>query len=154
MTFSAPLWLDAHLVTMCDQSGGANDGLPEASSIRPGLAGLPESRGTKTEMPIDFFAPRTSMWVSHLPPPPSSHSARRQWQKSFLFFLLFVIFNFTCFTNTQSPCDTPRRPRTETTLNEYTSRAETYLTSLHPLLPTNPSYPQTGIKLTNKPKSH
>lgn len=67
MAFSALLWLDAHLVTMCDQSGRANDGLPEASSIRPGLAGLPESRGTKTEMPIDFFAPRTSMWVSHLP---------------------------------------------------------------------------------------
>lgn len=43
-----PLWLDAHLVAMCDRSSGANDGLPEASSIRPGLAGLP-ARGTKRE---------------------------------------------------------------------------------------------------------
>lgn len=43
-----PLWLDAHLVAMCDRSSGANDGLPEASSIRPGLAGLP-ARGTKRD---------------------------------------------------------------------------------------------------------
>lgn len=44
--------LDAHLVAMCDRSSGANDGLPEASSIRPGLAGLPAS-GTK----------RDALWV-------------------------------------------------------------------------------------------
>lgn len=29
-------------MAMCDRSSGANDGLPEASSIRPGLTGLPE----------------------------------------------------------------------------------------------------------------
>jgi len=44
----APLWLDSHLVAMCDRSSGANDGLPEAGSIRPGLTGLPE-RGRKRD---------------------------------------------------------------------------------------------------------
>ncbi|MEQ2255980.1 hypothetical protein ILYODFUR_019449 [Ilyodon furcidens] len=43
-----PLWLDPHLVSMCDQSSGANDELPEASSIRPGLTGLPQ-RGRKRD---------------------------------------------------------------------------------------------------------
>lgn len=42
VALGAALWLDSHLVTMCDQSSRANDGLPEASSIRPGLTGLPE----------------------------------------------------------------------------------------------------------------
>lgn len=45
-----PLWLDSHLVAMCDRSSRANDGLPEASSIRPGLTGLPErERGRKRD---------------------------------------------------------------------------------------------------------
>lgn len=52
VALSVPLWLDSHLVTMCDRSSGANDGLPEASSIRPGLTGLPE-REAQREMPID-----------------------------------------------------------------------------------------------------
>lgn len=49
-----PLWLDSHLVAMCDRSSRANDGLPEASSIRPGLTGLPE-REAEREMPIDML---------------------------------------------------------------------------------------------------
>lgn len=52
VALSVPLWLDSHLVTMCDRSSRANDGLPEASSIRPGLTGLPE-REAQREMPID-----------------------------------------------------------------------------------------------------
>lgn len=50
VALSVPLWLDSHLVTMCDQSSRPNDELPEASSIRPGLTGLPErERGTKRD---------------------------------------------------------------------------------------------------------
>lgn len=131
MAFSAPLWLDAHLVTMCDRSGGANDGLPEASSIRPGLAGLPESRGTKTEMPIDFFAPCTSIWVNQLlrlPPPAAPDSSG----KFFLLLLLFVIFKFYLLHEHTKSLRHPHRPRTERTLTGYTSRAETYLSPLHP----------------------
>lgn len=49
------MYWNAHLVAMCDRSGGggggANDGLPEASSIRPGLAGLP-ARATEEAMPV------------------------------------------------------------------------------------------------------
>lgn len=54
MALSVPLWLDSHLVAMCDRSSRANDGLPEASSIRPGLTGLPE-REAQREMPIDML---------------------------------------------------------------------------------------------------
>lgn len=49
-----PLWLDSHLVAICDRSSRANDGLPEASSIRPGLTGLPE-REAERAMPIDML---------------------------------------------------------------------------------------------------
>lgn len=49
-----PLWLDSHLVTMCDRSSRANDGLPEASSIRPSLTGLPEKEPER-EMTIDML---------------------------------------------------------------------------------------------------
>lgn len=55
VTLSVPLWLDSHLVAMCDRSSRANDGLPEASSIRPGLTGLPV-RETEREMTIDMLA--------------------------------------------------------------------------------------------------
>lgn len=48
VALGVPMWLDAHLAAMCDRSSRANDGLPEASSIRPGLAGLPAS-GTKRD---------------------------------------------------------------------------------------------------------
>lgn len=41
-------------MAMCDRSSGANDGLPEASSIRPGLTGLPE-REAEREMTIDML---------------------------------------------------------------------------------------------------
>lgn len=54
MTLSVPLWLDSHLVAMCDQSSRANDGLPEASSIRPSLTGLPV-REAEREMTIDML---------------------------------------------------------------------------------------------------
>lgn len=54
VTLGVPLWLDSHLVAMCDQSSRANDGLPEASSIRPGLAGLP-ARAAAKEMTIDIL---------------------------------------------------------------------------------------------------
>lgn len=58
-----PMRLDAHLVAMCDRSSGANDGLPEASSIRPGLAGLPAS-GTKRDAYRHVAAPFVCLWVS------------------------------------------------------------------------------------------
>ena len=47
VALGVPLWLDSHLVAMCDRSSRANDGLPEASSIRPGLTGLPERERQK-----------------------------------------------------------------------------------------------------------
>lgn len=56
VALGVPLWLDSHLVAMCDRSSGANDGLPEASSIRPGLTGLPE-REAEREMTIDMPVP-------------------------------------------------------------------------------------------------
>lgn len=57
-----PLWLDSHLVAMCDRSSRANDGLPEASSIRPGLTGLPE-REAEREMTIDMLVYRLCVFV-------------------------------------------------------------------------------------------
>lgn len=150
MAFSAPLWLDAHLVTMCDRSGGANDGLPEASSIRPGLAGLPESRSTKTEMPIDVFAPHTSMWVSCPLPAaalPQHRTAAAAMAK--IRFLLFLIFNCSCFTHTQThtlkvPATPSPTPGKETTITG--TQAEHRHTKPPPTFATP--------KLTNKPKSH
>lgn len=63
MALGVPMWLDAHLAAMCDRSSGANDGLPEASSIRPGLAGLPAS-GTKRDAYRHVAAPFVCVWVS------------------------------------------------------------------------------------------
>lgn len=71
---AAPVvYWNAHLVAMCDWSGGcsgANDGIPEASSIRPGLAGLP-ARATEEAMPVGARLCRRcaaaaflSMWVN------------------------------------------------------------------------------------------